>query len=252
MIIFLSVWEGVGDNMNSPVIIALDFPSKKEVSQFLNQFNQEKLFVKVGMELYYQEGPSIIHEIKEKGHHIFLDLKLHDIPNTVKSAMTGLAKLGCDLVNVHAAGGGEMMEAALEGLDAGTSAGLKRPLCIAVTQLTSTSEEQMKNEQLILASLQESVLHYATLTKKSGLDGVVCSSHEAAMIRDALGKEFLTVTPGIRLKDDAVGDQKRVATPDFARKAGVSYMVVGRSITRSTDPVGSYQKFIQAWEGVIY
>jgi orotidine-5'-phosphate decarboxylase len=236
--------------MNHPVIIALDFASKDEVTHFLQRFPNEKLFVKVGMELYYQEGPSIIHEIKEMGHHIFLDLKLHDIPNTVKSAMKGLAKLGCDLVNVHAAGGREMMEAALEGLDAGTAMGVKRPLCIAVTQLTSTSEEQMKTEQLISASLQESVLHYATLTKKSGLDGVVCSSHEAAMIRESLGAEFLTVTPGIRLLDDAVGDQKRVATPDFARKAGVSYMVVGRSITRSTDPVNSYLKFIQAWEGV--
>ncbi|HVI20618.1 MAG TPA: orotidine-5'-phosphate decarboxylase [Bacillus sp. (in: firmicutes)] len=236
--------------MNHPVIIALDFASKDEVTHFLQRFPNEKLFVKVGMELYYQEGPSIIHEIKEMGHHIFLDLKLHDIPNTVKSAMKGLAKLGCDLVNVHAAGGREMMEAALEGLDAGTAMGVKRPLCIAVTQLTSTSEEQMKTEQLISVSLQESVLHYATLTKKSGLDGVVCSSHEAAMIRESLGAEFLTVTPGIRLLDDAVGDQKRVATPDFARKAGVSYMVVGRSITRSTDPVESYLKFIQAWEGV--
>jgi orotidine-5'-phosphate decarboxylase len=236
--------------MNHPVIIALDFASKDEVTHFLQRFPNEKLFVKVGMELYYQEGPSIIDEIKEMGHHIFLDLKLHDIPNTVKSAMKGLAKLGCDLVNVHAAGGREMMEAALEGLDAGTAMGVKRPLCIAVTQLTSTSEEQMKTEQLISVSLQESVLHYATLTKKSGLDGVVCSSHEAAMIRESLGAEFLTVTPGIRLLDDAVGDQKRVATPDFARKAGVSYMVVGRSITRSTDPVESYLKFIQAWEGV--
>ena len=236
--------------MNHPVIIALDFASKDEVTHFLQRFPNEKLFVKVGMELYYQEGPSIIHEIKEMGHHIFLDLKLHDIPNTVKSAMKGLAKLGCDLVNVHAAGGREMMEAALEGLDAGTAMGVKRPLCIAVTQLTSTSEEQMKTEQLVSVSLQEPVLHYATLTKKSGLDGVVCSSHEAAMIRESLGAEFLTVTPGIRLLDDAVGDQKRVATPDFARKAGVSYMVVGRSITRSTDPVESYLKFIQAWEGV--
>ena len=204
--------------MNNPVIIALDFASKGEVIQFLQRFPNEKLFVKVGMELYYQEGPSIIQEIKEHGHHIFLDLKLHDIPNTVKSAMKGLAKLGCDLVNVHAAGGREMMEAALEGLDAGTINGVKRPLCIAVTQLTSTSEEQMQNEQLIPVSLQESVLHYATMTKKSGLDGVVCSSHEAAMIRESLGSEFLTVTPGIRLLDDAVGDQKRVATPEFARK----------------------------------
>jgi len=236
--------------LRTPVIIALDFASKGEVSRFLDRFNEEKLFVKVGMELFYQEGPAIIHDIKEKGHQIFLDLKLHDIPNTVKSAMKGLAKLQCDLVNVHAAGGQEMMMAALEGLDQGTPAGQQRPRCIAVTQLTSTSEEQMKNEQLIQVPLQESVLHYAMLTKQSGLDGVVCSSHEAAMIREKIGTDFLTVTPGIRLKEDAAGDQKRVATPDFAKKAGVSYMVVGRSITRSVDPIESYQKFIQAWEGV--
>ena len=164
--------------------------------------------------------------------------------------MKGLAKLGCDLVNVHAAGGQEMMEAALEGLDAGTSNGQKRPFCIAVTQLTSTSEGQMQQEQLINVSLQTSVLHYATLANTSGLDGVVCSSHEASVIREKMGSEFLTVTPGIRLKDDAAGDQKRIATPEFARKAGVSYMVVGRSITRSNNPVDSYQKFIKAWEGV--
>jgi orotidine-5'-phosphate decarboxylase len=238
--------------MKSPVIVALDFPSKDEVDQFLNRFKDQKLFVKVGMELFYQEGPSMIYDLKEKGHDIFLDLKLYDIPNTVKSAMKGLAKLGCDLVNVHAAGGQEMMKAAVEGLEAGTAAGMQRPLCIAVTQLTSTSEEQMKREQLINVSLKESVLQYATLTKTSGLDGVVCSSHEAEMIRESLGKEFLTVTPGIRLKDDAVGDQKRVATPEFAKEAGVSYMVVGRSITRSNDPIESYQKFIRAWEGVTH
>ncbi|WP_428908713.1 orotidine-5'-phosphate decarboxylase [Niallia sp. Krafla_26] len=237
--------------MQSPVIVALDFSSKHEVAEFLRQFKEEKLFVKVGMEIFYQEGPAIISEIKEKGHSIFLDLKLHDIPNTVKSAMKGLAKLGCDLVNVHAAGGQEMMESALEGLEAGTTSGGKRPLCIAVTQLTSTSEEQMKREQLISVPLQESVLHYASLTKKSGLDGVVCSSHEVSAIRKHLGNEFVTVTPGIRLKNDAVGDQKRVATPEFAKKVGVSYMVVGRSITRSNDPVESYRKFIKAWEGVL-
>ena len=252
MNIFQNVSEGAGNSMKSPVIVALDFPSKAEVDQFLNRFDDQKLFVKVGMELFYQEGPSMIYDLKEKGHDIFLDLKLHDIPNTVKSAMKGLAKLGCDLVNVHAAGGQEMMEAAIEGLEAGTAAGMRRPLCIAVTQLTSTSEEQMKREQLINVSLKESVLQYASLTKTSGLDGVVCSSHEAGMIRDSLGKEFLTVTPGIRLKDDAVGDQKRVATPEFAKEAGVSYMVVGRSITRSNDPIESYQKFIKAWEGVTH
>lgn len=236
--------------MRKPIIVALDFAAKEEVFQFLNLFEDEKLFVKVGMEIFYQEGPAIVHEIKEKGHDIFLDLKLHDIPNTVKRAMTGLAKLGCDLVNVHAAGGREMMEAALEGLDAGTPMGEKRPHCIAVTQLTSTSEEQMRKEQLIQVPLLESVLHYANLAKQSGLDGVVCSSHEAAKIREVLGEAFLTVTPGIRLKEDAIGDQKRVATPEFARQAGVSAIVVGRSITRSENPRSSYQKFIQAWESV--
>lgn len=236
--------------MDNPVIIALDFPSKKDVMQFIKPFDDEKLFVKVGMELFYQEGPSIIYELKEQGHKIFLDLKLHDIPNTVKSAMARLASLDCDLVNVHAAGGKEMMIGALEGLDMGTPVGNKRPLCIAVTQLTSTSEEQMRREQLIQTTLQESVLHYATLTKQAGLDGVVCSSHEAETIRYTLGGDFLTVTPGIRLQEDEVGDQKRVATPEFARKAGVSYMVVGRSITRSNNPVNSYRKFREAWESV--
>jgi orotidine-5'-phosphate decarboxylase len=236
--------------MNNPIIIALDFAGKQEVFQFLNHFD-EQLFVKVGMELYYQEGPAIIDEIKERGHQIFLDLKLHDIPNTVKSAMKGLAKLNCNLVNVHAAGGKEMMEAAMDGLEAGTAMGQKRPLCIAVTQLTSTSEEQMKKEQLISVSLKESVLHYATLTKNAGLDGVVCSSHEAAFIHEKLGGEFLTVTPGIRLLEDSVGDQKRVATPEFAKQSGVSHIVVGRSITRSTNPVERYQQFKHAWEGVL-
>ncbi|MDF1506648.1 orotidine-5'-phosphate decarboxylase [Robertmurraya sp. DFI.2.37] len=236
--------------MNNPLIIALDFPNKNEVLQFLNPFQDEKLFVKVGMELFYQEGPQIIQEIKEKEHQIFLDLKLHDIPNTVYSAMKGLAKLGCDLVNVHAAGGKEMMMAALEGLEAGTNAGEKRPSCIAVTQLTSTSEQQMKSEQLIEATLQESVLHYSLIAQEAGIDGVVCSSHEVAMIRQHLGKEFLTVTPGIRLNYDLVQDQKRVATPEEARNAGVSAIVVGRGITKAEEPFKSYQAYKQAWEGV--
>src|SRR3954468_13168527 len=173
--------------MDNSLIIALDFPGMNEVDQFLKPFVGRELFVKVGMELFYQEGPSIVHQLKEKGHRIFLDLKLHDIPNTVKSAMKGLARLDCDLVNVHAAGGKEMMSAALEGLEAGTAAGRKRPACIAVTQLTSTSEEQMNKEQLISASLEQSVIHYASLAKESGLDGVVCSAWEALSIRKALG-----------------------------------------------------------------
>lgn len=236
--------------MNNSLIIALDFASGKEVTHFLEYFQGENLFVKVGIELFYQEGPSIIHLLKEQGHRIFLDLKLHDIPNTVKSAMKGLARLECDLVNVHAAGGKEMMEAALEGLEAGTTAGRKRPDCIAVTQLTSTSEAQMNQEQLIPVSLQQSVLHYAALTKEAGLDGVVCSAWEAESIRGNVSSSFLTVCPGIRMSAEQAVDQKRVATPEFARNAGVSAIVVGRSITRSQDPLKTYQKWMEAWKGV--
>ena len=236
--------------MHSSIIIALDFAGKNEVFRFLENFGDEKLFLKVGMELFYQEGPCIIHDLKNQGHDIFLDLKLHDIPNTVGSAMKGLAKLGCDLVNVHAAGGKEMMAAALEGLEAGTESGQARPACIAVTQLTSTSEEQMKKEQLIHSSLEESVLHYASLAKQAGLDGVVCSTYEARPITQLLGNSFLTVTPGIRLKSDDVQDQKRVATPEFAKSEGVSAIVVGRSITKSENPLEKYLMFKQSWEGV--
>jgi orotidine-5'-phosphate decarboxylase len=236
--------------MDNSLIIALDFANSSEVERFLTPFEDRKLFVKVGMELYYQEGPSIVQLLKEKGHQIFLDLKLHDIPNTVKSAMKGLARLECDLVNVHAAGGKEMMQAALEGLEAGTTAGRKRPNCIAVTQLTSTSQEQMNNEQLIPVTLNESVLHYASLAKDAGLDGVVCSAWESKLILEKTGNSFLTVCPGIRMESDHVGDQKRVATPDFARNAGVSSVVVGRSITRSVDPVRSYEKWMEAWRGI--
>ncbi|WP_160720092.1 orotidine-5'-phosphate decarboxylase [Bacillus sp. USDA818B3_A] len=236
--------------MDNSLIIALDFPGIKEVNEFLKPFAGRELFVKVGMELFYQEGPSIIHQLKEQGHQIFLDLKLHDIPNTVKSAMKGLARLECDLVNVHAAGGIEMMRAALEGLEAGTPAGRKRPSCIAVTQLTSTSEEQMQKEQLIPVSLKESVLHYAANTRQAGLDGVVCSAWEAAAIKEKTGQSFLTVCPGIRMASDHVGDQKRVTTPESARTMGVSSIVVGRSITRSLDPVKTYEQWMEAWKGV--
>lgn len=236
--------------MDNSIIIALDFADANEVRRFLQPFGSRQLFVKVGMELYYQEGSSIIHLLKEAGHRIFLDLKLHDIPNTVKSAMKGLARLDCDLVNVHAAGGKNMMQAALEGLDAGTASGRKRPDCIAVTQLTSTSEEQMTQEQLIAVSLKESVLHYASLAKAAGLDGVVCSVWEAVSIREKLGSHFYTVTPGIRMEPDSVADQKRVATPEFARKTRVTSIVVGRSITRSADPLKSYQQWLEAWKGV--
>lgn len=233
--------------MNNKPIIALDFPGEKEVFNFLQQFN-EPLFVKVGMELYLQEGPSIIEKIKHEGHDIFLDLKLHDIPNTVKSAMKGLAKLGVDLVNVHAAGGKPMMEGALEGLEAGTAAGQKRASLIAVTQLTSTTEQQMQEQQKIALSLQESVLHYAQLTKEAGLDGVVCSVHEARAIADACGEDFLRVTPGIRMLGGETHDQKRIATPDGARQDGSSLIVVGRAITGAKDPITAYQEVCQLWE----
>ncbi|MFP7296069.1 orotidine-5'-phosphate decarboxylase [Neobacillus niacini] len=236
--------------MDNSLIIALDFANRKEVEQFLQPFKGKELFVKVGMELFYQEGPEIVRYLKGNGHRIFLDLKLHDIPNTVKSAMKGLARLDCDLVNVHAAGGKEMMSAAMEGLEEGTALGKKRPACIAVTQLTSTSEEQMNKEQLISCSLEQSVLHYSSLTKEAGLDGVVCSAWEAVPIRKTLGPDFYTVTPGIRMAEDCTGDQKRVATPEFARNAGVTSIVVGRSITRSNDPVKSYEKWMEAWRNV--
>lgn len=248
--IFPNVREGVGSSLNNSLIIALDFSSKQEVFQFLRHFEGEKLFLKVGMELFYQEGPQIIHELKEREHQIFLDLKLHDIPNTVYGAMKGLARLGCDLVNVHAAGGKEMMTAAIEGLESGTPSGWKRPACIAVTQLTSTSEKQMQEEQLIQVGLTESVLHYANAAKNSGLDGVVCSSHEVGRIRELLGGDFITVTPGIRLSTDYTGDQKRVTTPEQAREFGASAIVVGRGITKAKNPYKSYIAYKQAWEGV--
>lgn len=232
-------------NNNNP-IIALDFSSKMEVYQFLAQFN-EPLFLKVGMELYLQEGPSIVTELKEQAHDVFLDLKLHDIPNTVKSAMRGLARLGVDLVNVHAAGGVRMMEAALEGLDGGTAMGLKRPRIIGVTQLTSTSEQQIITEQKIHLTLKESVLHYAKLTKQAGLDGVVCSVQEASIIQSECGEDFLRVTPGIRLKGGEGHDQVRIATPEVARSEGSSLIVVGRAITQSVNPVETYKKVKQQW-----
>lgn len=236
--------------MNKPLIIALDFPGLQEVKGFLNKFDGEQLFVKVGMELFYKEGLEIVTYLKEQQHQIFLDLKLHDIPNTVKNGMKSLASYGVDMVNVHALGGQPMMEAALEGLDAGTLAGQRRPLCIAVTQLTSTSEEQMQQEQLIGHKLQDVVLHYAALTKKSGLDGVVCSTLEVPMIRRQAGDDFLTVTPGIRLANQGVDDQVRVATPETARMNGTSAIVVGRAITAAQQPLQAYKQVKQEWEGV--
>jgi orotidine-5'-phosphate decarboxylase len=237
--------------MKNSLIIALDFPAKSQVADFLQAFGEEKICVKVGMELFYSEGPDVVTHLKAQGHEVFLDLKLHDIPNTVRSAMKSLASLGADMVNVHAAGGREMMEAALEGLDAGTSSGNSRPLCIAVTQLTSTSEEQMHTQQLIHVPLQQSVLHYAKQAAEAGLDGVVCSAYEVGMISSHVGSGFLTVTPGIRPASGSAGDQKRVATPQFAREEGASTIVVGRPITKSAAPLESYRSIKNEWEGVL-
>mgnify|MGYP002508004469 CR=1 FL=1 len=234
--------------MRTTPIIALDFPTAERALQFLQPFNGDA-FVKVGMQLYYQAGPAIVHQLKEQGYDIFLDLKLHDIPNTVMSAMEVLAGHGADLVNVHAAGGKRMMEAALEGLDKGTKAGAKRPNIIGVTQLTSTDEEQMKREQLIPTTLEKSVLHYAELTQTAGLDGVVCSVHEAKAIAEICGKEFLKVTPGIRLASNDADDQKRIATPEIARLEGSTHIVVGRAITQAADPVAAYKTITTQWEG---
>lgn len=234
--------------MKTSPIIALDFYSGQQAFDFLQAFDGG-VHVKVGMQLYYKEGPAIIARLKEQGHDVFLDLKLHDIPNTVKSAMEVLASLGADLVNVHAAGGRAMMEAALEGLDKGTPAGLARPSLIAVTQLTSTDERQVREQQLIGASLEESVLHYAQLTQSAGLNGVVCSVHEAAAIKEACGSEFFKVTPGIRLAEGDVHDQKRIATPKEARLAGSTHIVVGRAITSAADPRAAYEIVSTEWEG---
>jgi orotidine-5'-phosphate decarboxylase len=236
--------------MQRPLIIALDFPSLQETNLFLEKFNNEQLYVKVGMELFYQEGPAIIHTLKEQGHSIFLDLKLHDIPNTVKSAMKGLARLNVDLVNVHCAGGSIMMEAALEGLEQGSAVGQKRPAIIGVTQLTSTSEKTMNEELLIERPINDVVVQYAHLAKKSGLDGVVCSSLEVPIIRETLGADFITVTPGIRLSTDEKGDQTRIVTPEKARELGSTGIVVGRSITNAKDPLTTYYYIKNSWEGV--
>ncbi|WP_162011471.1 orotidine-5'-phosphate decarboxylase [Streptococcus sp. S784/96/1] len=227
---------------NRPVI-ALDFPTFEDVKGFLAQFpKEEKLFVKVGMELYYACGSDIVTYIKSLGHRIFLDLKLHDIPNTVRSAMAVLATLGVDMTNVHAAGGVEMMQAAREGLGEG-------PILIAVTQLTSTSEAQMQADQNIQTSLTDSVLNYARKTAEAGLDGVVCSAHEVEAIKTATSSNFVCLTPGIRPSGSAIGDQKRVMTPSEARIIGSDYIVVGRPITQAEDPVTAYQAIKEEWNG---
>lgn len=219
-------------------IVALDFSSKEEVVTFLDAFD-EPIFVKIGMELTYACGFEIVEIVKAMGHNIFLDLKLHDIPNTVKGGMKNLATLGVDIVNLHCAGGSLMMKAAIKGLEEGAVNG-KRPLCIGVTQLTSTSKEMMNDELMIPGDVLDAVLHYAKNAKDAGLDGVVCSVHEAAAIHKLCGDDFLTVTPGIRLSTDSVDDQKRVATPEYAKKQGCDYIVVGRSITNSENPKQTY------------
>lgn len=232
----------------SRICIALDFQTKEEVENFLDQFEDEKLYVKVGMELFYGEGIEMIKAIKERGHKIFLDLKLHDIPNTVKSAMKQLAKLDVDMVNVHASGSIAMMKAAIDGLNEGKK-GEKRPLCIAVTCLTSLDQEVLDNELLIHESLEDVVLKWAENAKEAGLDGVVCSPLESKIIHDQLGLDFLTVTPGIRLASDSVNDQKRVTTPAMAKELTSSYIVVGRTITRAKNPVETYREVYRQFQG---
>lgn len=232
--------------MSKDVIIACDFASKSEVIDFLEKFNEEKPFVKIGMELFYAEGPAIVTEIKKRGHKIFLDLKLHDIPNTVKKSMAVLSKLDVDMCNLHAGGTAAMMEAAVEGL---TRPDGTRPLLIAVTQLTSTSEERMRNELLIDRPIDEVVMHYAKNAKAAGLDGVVCSPLEAGKVHSLCGRDFLTVTPGIRFNSASAGDQVRITTPKQAKEIGSDYIVVGRPITAAEDPVAAYRACVKDFIG---
>lgn len=227
--------------MGKDVIIACDFASKEETLAFLDKFTGKKPFVKIGMELFYAEGPAIVKEIKQRGHKIFLDLKLHDIPNTVKKAMAVLSHLDVDICNLHAGGTVRMMEAAIEGL---TRPDGTRPLLIAVTQLTSTDQESMKNDLLIREPIEKVVMHYALNAKKAGLDGVVCSPLEAGKVHDTCGADFLTVTPGVRFADGDKGDQKRVMTPKEAKIIGSDYIVVGRPITAAADPISAYERCI--------
>lgn len=231
--------------MQKDLIIALDFPTASETLTFLDKFEDTKPFVKIGMELFYSEGTAIVKEIKARGHKIFLDLKLHDIPNTVESAMRNLAHLGVDMLNLHAGGTVEMMKAALRGLNSVSP----RPLLIAVTQLTSTSEAVMQEDLLIQASLNDCVLHYAGNAQKAGLDGVVCSPKEAGLIHEKLGANFLTVTPGIRPAGGSADDQVRITTPADAKKIGTDYIVVGRPITRAENPVAAYKAIYQDFAG---
>ena len=232
--------------MGKDVIIACDFASAEDTFNFLDKFEGKKPFVKIGMELYYAEGPSIVREIKKRGHKIFLDLKLHDIPNTVKKAMNVLSRLDVDMTNLHAAGTGKMMEAAIEGL---TRPDGTRPLLIAVTQLTSTDQATMENDLLIKEPIAEVVMHYAECAKNAGLDGVVCSPLEAEAVHGRCGKNFVTVTPGVRFADGDKGDQKRVMTPEEAKRIGSDYIVVGRPITAASDPVAAYERCCREFIG---
>ena len=232
--------------MGKDVIIACDFSSKQEVFDFLDKFTEEKPYVKIGMELFYGAGPEIVKGIKERGHKIFLDLKLHDIPNTVKKAMSVLSGMDVDMCNLHAAGTIAMMEAAIEGL---TRPDGTRPLLIAVTQLTSTSEERMREQLLIDKPLDEVVMHYASNAEKAGLDGVVCSPLEAGKVHDRCGAKFVTVTPGVRFADGDIGDQVRVTTPEKAKELGSDYIVVGRPITAAEDPVAAYRRCVAEFVG---
>lgn len=227
--------------MGKDVIIACDFSSAKQTFEFLDKFGDRKPFVKIGMELFYAEGPSIVRELKQRGHKIFLDLKLHDIPNTVKKAMAVLSSLDVDICNLHAGGTIRMMQAALEGL---TREDGSRPLLIAVTQLTSTDQESMENDLLIREPLDQVVMHYAQNAAKAGLDGVVCSPLEAGKVHSCCGNQFLTVTPGVRFADGDIGDQKRVTTPQQAKELGSDYIVVGRPITAASDPVSAYERCV--------
>ena len=232
--------------MGKDVIVACDFSSAEQVFRFLDRFTDRKPFVKIGMELFYAEGPRIVREIKARGHRIFLDLKLHDIPNTVKKAMAVLSGMDVDMCNIHAAGTSAMMKAALEGL---TRPDGSRPLLIAVTQLTSTDEESMKRELLIDRPLDETVMHYARNAMESGLDGVVCSPLESGKVHQVCGTGFVTVTPGVRFADGDLGDQKRVTTPARAKELGSDYIVVGRPITAAEDPVAAYNRCVEEFVG---
>jgi len=234
------------NELKKDVIVACDFSSAADLYAFLDKFTGKKPFVKIGMELFYAEGPAIVRELKKRGHKIFLDLKLHDIPNTVKKSMAVLSRLDVDICNLHAAGGTDMMRGAIEGL---TRADGTRPLLIAVTQLTSTDQETLERDLLIERPMDEVVMHYAKTAKNAGLDGVVCSPLEAGKVHEVCGKDFLTITPGVRFAEGEKGDQKRVMTPAQARLSGSDFIVVGRPITQTQDPVSAYERCVKEFVG---